>query len=195
MITRKNLSDAVASIQQHNATTANALHQLMASGRLSAVAGAKLPSFIIDGETITVRRHQWIHQGEPVLVERLMLAFGAWRARQEHGDTTTGIQRDRGRRLARRAGLETVLDFQLARVEDQFVQLMVDSPTDGDIAARLTLLEDLRGEFPGDLMPWNPNQRDAFFKGVVDVDTARQLRPPAVRPCTAHASAVIHHAG
>ncbi len=172
MIDREQLAEAVAVIAARDPEAGIPLRELLAAGRLAAVPGAEVATFRMDDETVTVRRHQFIHQGLPALVERLTLAFGAWRARQGEAEGTEGFQKDRSRRLSRRAGLEFMLDFSLAQAEDTGRRQMEEHPADGERAAALTLLEDLHGEFPGDALPWNPSHHDVFFKGVVDVDTA-----------------------
>lgn len=170
MIQRQHLAEAIDEIARHDATAGHALRQFLATDRLMARPEAEVPTFELDGTATTVRRHQWIHQGMPALVERLVLAFGQWRARQDL--PTTPAHRERSRRLAHRAGLEYVLDFCLARAEQRAIARMEADPLDGRAAACVTLLEDLHGGFPGDLMPWNPAHPEVFFKGVVDVDTA-----------------------
>jgi acetoin utilization deacetylase AcuC-like enzyme len=172
MIDREQLTAAVAAIAQRDAVAGHALREFLATNRLRARPDASIPTFELDGETTQIRRHQWIHQGVPALVERLVLAFGEWRARQDQPETDVGYQRDRSRREARRAGLEYALDYSLAEAEQRAQALMADAPADGELAARFTLLEDLQGDFPGEALPWNPNHPDVFFTGVVDVDTA-----------------------
>jgi len=172
VIGRAQLVEAVAAIAGRDPAATAPLRELLAAGRLHAVESAEAPSFALDGEVFTVRRHQWIHQGLPALVERLVLAYGEWRARQESPETPAGDQRERSRRLARRAGEGYLLAYRLAEAEDACRALVEDSPADGELAARLTLLEDLRSDFPGDALPWNPSHPEVFFQGVVDVDTA-----------------------
>jgi len=172
VITRGDLTAAVAALAEHDPTASVPLRELLATGRLIAIAGAEQPTFRIDEEVTLVRRHQWIHQGQPALVERLALAFGDWRARQGLIDGTFGFQQERLRQRARRQGLTDLLNFRLAEAENTLVKQMEADPNDGELAARLTLLEDLHGEFPFDALPWNPAHPEVFFKGVVDVDTA-----------------------
>jgi acetoin utilization deacetylase AcuC-like enzyme len=172
MIDREQLVAAVASIAASDPEAGVALRNLLESGRLVAVADAAVATFRLDDETVSVRRHQYIHQGLPALVERLALAFGTWQARQGQAETAPGYQRDRSRRLARRSGLEYQLNLSLAAAEQECRLQVEAEPADGERAAALTLLEDLHGEFPGAALPWNPSHHDVFFKGVVDVDTA-----------------------
>ncbi|MBD3220133.1 hypothetical protein GF314_02735 [bacterium] len=172
MIDREHLAEAVTAIADHDPTAGHALREFLATSRLRPRPNAATPTFELDGTPTIVRRHQWIHQGRPALVERLLLAFGEWRERQKHPDVDGDVQRDRARRDARRAGLEFALDHALVQAEERAQDRMAAEPADGDLAARFTLLEDLQGEFPGDAMPWNPQHPDAFFTGVVDVDTA-----------------------
>ncbi|HOX25359.1 MAG TPA: hypothetical protein PLL30_12700 [Candidatus Krumholzibacteria bacterium] len=172
MISGAQLQAAIAAIAVRDPSAAGTLRDLVAAGRLGPAPGGAIPSFTLDGETVDVRRHQWIHQGVPALVERLVLAYGEWRERQAQAELPAGFRRDRSRRLARRAGEEYLLDYRLAEAEADCRALVEADPADGELAARLTLLEDLRSEFPGSALPWNPAHPEAFFEGVVDVDTA-----------------------
>ena len=172
MIDREVLTAAVAAIADNDPEAGAALRELLDAGRLDAVPDADLPTFRLDDETVSVRRHQYLHQGLAALVERLVLAHGTWQARQNQTDPDAGHQRDRGRRIARGAGLDHLLDYVLIEAAVECAREVAANPTDGDLAARLTLLEDLHGEFPGEKLPWNPDHPDVFFKGVVDVDTA-----------------------
>ncbi|MEZ4386858.1 MAG: hypothetical protein R3D98_04655 [Candidatus Krumholzibacteriia bacterium] len=172
MIQRQHLAQAIAMIQTQDATAGHALREFLGTGRLLARPEAEVPTFELDGTAVTVRRHQWLHQGVPALGERLVLAFGEWRARQEQALADESHLPERSRRLARRAALEYALDFALAGAEDRAVAAMASAPADGEAAACLTLLEDLHGDFPGRTMPWDPSQPEVYFKGVVDVDTA-----------------------
>lgn len=172
MIKREDLAAAVAAIAKRDPTAGHALREFLATGRLRPLPDATVPSCVLDGVTVMVRRHQWIHQRLPALIERLVLAFGEWRARQGEQEPDTGFQRDRAQRLTRRVALDDLLDYQLAAAEERAQHAVEAAPLDGDLAARLTLLEDLHGDFPGDTMPWNPAHPEVYFKGVVDVDTA-----------------------
>ena len=172
MIDREQLIAAATAIGDRAAEAATPLRELLAAGRLTAVADAPLPTFRLDGQTHVVRRHQWIHQGQPALEERLVVAFGEWRHLQGAGRGESDRQHERLLRAARREGLQDALEDALDLALEQARQRLVANPADGDLAARLTLLEDLAGEFPGEDMPWNPQHRQVFFKGVVDVDTA-----------------------
>ena len=172
VIAREHLAEAVDVIARRDSTVGHALREFLGTGRLRARPRAEVPTFELDDVPTTVRRHQWIHQGTPALAERLVLAFGEWRVRQEQPDSSSAHERDRARRQARRAGLETLLEFALAAAEDRARDLMEHAPADGQLAANFTLLEDLHADFPSATMPWDTTQPDVFFKGVVDVDTA-----------------------
>jgi len=172
MIEREHLVQAVAAIATRDPGAATPLRELLATGRLAAVAGAALPTFRMDGQTHVVRRHQWIHQGLPALVERVLLAFGEWRHLQGAARSEDARQQERLQRAARRAGLQVALDASLARALDAARERMLAEPADGELAARVTLLEDLATAFPGEDLPWNPQHPEVFYKGVVDVDTA-----------------------
>ncbi len=172
MIDQEHLDAAVRIIADRDPDAAGPLRDLLAGERLVAEPDADVPTFRIDGERKVVRRHQLIHQGLPAVVERLVLAFGEWRAAQAAPTVGAVDQRDRSRRLARRAGLDYAVDYSLARAADVCRREVEADPADGEMAARLTLLEDLGAAFPGDALPWNPSHPEVFFKGVVDVDTA-----------------------
>ena len=177
MITRDDLADAVAQIGRTDPELGHGLAPLLADGRL-APADAARPgegeeaAFVLDGERVTVRRHQFIHQGVPALVEKLVVAAARQEARRLQSRAEFGWQRDRLRREAQRTALERLLDFRLDEETRHYQSILAREPLDRHASAGLTLLEDLHGDFPGDVMPWNPAHGSVFFKGVVEVDTS-----------------------
>lgn len=177
MITRQALADAVAHIGRTDAALGGTLAAMLADGRLAPAVGRHedLPAeaaFILDGERVRVRRHQFIHQGLPALVEKLVLAAAQQEAAQRQASAEASWQRDRRRREARREALDRLLDFRLDEETRHYQSILVDAPLDRRASAGLTLLEDLHGQFPGDVLPWNPAHGSVFFKGVVEVDTS-----------------------
>jgi acetoin utilization deacetylase AcuC-like enzyme len=172
MITRENLADAVAQIGRTDPELAHGLAPLLADGRLAPAGEGEEAAFALDGERVVVRRHQFIHQGLPALVEKLVLAAARQEAQRRQPRPEFGWQRDRLRREAQRAALQRLLDFRLDEETSHYQSILARQPLDRHASAGLTLLEDLHGDFPGDVMPWNPAHGSVFFKGVVEVDTS-----------------------
>jgi acetoin utilization deacetylase AcuC-like enzyme len=178
MITRDALAEAVKQIGSNDPQLGGTLAAMLADGRLTPAgverhgADAGAPVFVLDGELVAVRRHQYIHQGLPALVEKLVLAAAQQEAMLQQPTAEFGWQCDRLRREARRAALNRLLDFRLDEETHHYQAVLAREPLDRHASAGLTLLEDLHGEFPGDVLPWNPAHGSVFFKGVVEVDTS-----------------------
>ncbi len=178
MITRDLLAEAVTQINRTDPELGRALVPMLADGRLVPAGVAHRggesaeAAFVLDGERVEVRRHQFIHQGLPALVEKLVLAAAQQEAMRQQAQAEFGWQRDRLRREARRVALNRLLDFRLDEETTHYQAILAKEPLDRHASAGLTLLEDLHGEFPGDVLPWNPAHGSVFFKGVVEVDTS-----------------------
>ena len=178
MISREALVEAVRQIARIDPELSHLLAPMLQDGRLAAtgepghVGEGPDVAFVLDGERISVRRHQYIHQGLPALVEKLVLAATQQEAQRQQPAAEFSWQRDRLRREARRVALERLLDFRLDEETRHYQEILARQPLDRHASAGLTLLEDLHGEFPGDTLPWNPAHGSVYFKGVVDVDTS-----------------------
>jgi acetoin utilization deacetylase AcuC-like enzyme len=177
MISREALAEAVALIGRTDPELGHYLVPLLDDGRLAPASttpgreGAEA-AFELDGERVVVRRHQYIHQGLPALVEKLVLAAAQQEAMRQLPRAEFAWQRDRLRREARRVALNRLLDFRLDEETRHYQEILGRLPLDRHASAGLTLLEDLHGEFPGDTLPWNPAHGSVFFKGVVEIDTS-----------------------
>ncbi len=192
MIGRDALQQAIGEIAGHDAEAAHTLTEMITWGLLAPVppdddvasGSGQEPAFAFNGESIHVRRHQYLHQGLPALVERLLLAYGTLREQRRQSSPDFGWQRSRQRREARRAGLAYLVDYRLNEESAHYEAQLAQEPLDETASACLTLLEDLRGDFPGDALPWNPAHAAVYFKGVVEVDTsALFVQLPLTRDC------------
>jgi len=178
MITRESLAEAVAQISRTDPERGRVLTAMLADGCLGPASVlrhggvSEEPAFVLDGERVMVRRHQFIHQGLPAVVEKLVLVAAQQDALRQQPTAEFGWQRERLRREARRVALNRLLDFRLDEETRHYQGILAREPLDRHASAGLTLLEDLHGEFPGDVLPWNPAHGSVFFKGVVEVDTS-----------------------
>jgi len=176
MIRREALQAAVSRIAELDPAAGHELAGHLASGLLrpgpAPAAPGEDPVLEFLGEPVPVHRHQLIHQGAEAVLERLALRYGELLRQRQQPLAAEVWQRDRQRREARRAGLNYLLDLRLDEEIARYQAELERRPYDEHLSANLTLLEDLRGDFPGDALPWNPAHGTVFFKGVVEVDTS-----------------------
>ena len=164
MIAREQIKLAIDAIARRAPDIGRALDELLAVGRIEpadeAAAAAAAPDFCFrfDGRPVRVRKFLFVNAGTAALERGLLIRYGELRRTQELSLSRKRVDFLQAAREVRRAGLQTLLDYELALARER----AAGRP---EALERLAVLEEDREE---DSIPRDPGAPGVLFHGPLE---------------------------
>lgn len=170
MIAREQIKQAIDAIARRAPDIGRVLDELLAIGRIepadAAAAAAAAPDFCFrfDGRPVRVRKFLFVNGGTAALERGLLIGYGELRAAQEIALFRKRLDFLQAAREVRRAGLQTLLDYELALARER-------AAGRAEALERLAALERV-AEDGG--IPREPGNPGVLFRGPLE-DGGREL--------------------